>query len=85
MAPTTAAGTTVLGDGYDVADRIDYNAKPVPGLEPKGKSSTNGVPVSKFDDQTNYLEDESRPFFVVVGKGGVIEALQRLDRQLQNV
>jgi hypothetical protein len=28
---------------------------------------------------------EERPFFVPIGKGGLIAALQRLDQQMQNV
>lgn len=81
---STAAGTTVLGDGSDVGQEIKYHSNEVPRVPPKFKGVDRIASAVKFDEQTSYLEDESRPFFVVVGKGGVIEALHRLDRQLQN-
>jgi hypothetical protein len=89
MAPTTAAGTTVIGDGADVAGRINYDfeSNPKSGrIYSKGKGHVaNDVEPVKFHEQASYLEEGNRPFFVIIGKGGVIEALQKLDRQLQNV
>jgi hypothetical protein len=84
MSPTTAAGTTIIGDGADIGGRITYNSD---NGSPKGKGvdHSNGKHPAKFDEQAKYLEDDDRPFFVLVGKGGVIEALEKLDRQLLNV
>lgn len=89
MSSTTAAGTTVLGDSSDIGGDSNFHpnfSKDTTSVSPKGKAPTrsNGAPAVKFDEQTNYLEDQSRPFFVVVGKGGAIEALHKLDKQLQN-
>jgi len=88
MAPTTAAATTIIGDGADIGDRI-ANGNDFGGsagyVKGKGADHINASPTAvKFDEQAKYLEDDDRPFFVLVGQGGVIEALQKLDRQLQN-
>jgi len=88
MAPTTAAATTIIGDGADVGDRIGNGSTTNGNYDyPKGKGVDHpkGAPAAKFDEQAKYLEDEDRPFFVLVGKGGVIDALEKLDRQLLNV
>lgn len=87
MSPSTVAATTVIGDAGDVGSNIQYNGngKLSLGSGPH-KDKYNANPGVKFDEQAKYLEDsETRPFFVSIGKGGVIEALHRLDTQLQNV
>ena len=40
--------------------------------------------VGNFATAVDYMEEE-RPFFVKIGKDGLIAALQKLDRQLRNV
>ena len=51
--------------------------------EPEFSKPTKGYSAN-FAAQVNYMEDE-RPFFVKIGKDGLIAALQKLDRQLRNV
>lgn len=49
-----------------------------------GKSISRGMPLKGFVETTDYMDTE-RPFFVTIGKDGLIAALQKLDVQLRNV
>lgn len=88
---SVADNTTVVGGGpmSHIGDSMDYKN----AYEPSPSSSkqtyvraTNVVsaPAANFTENANYLEKE-RPFFVTIGTDGLIAALQKLDRQLQNV
>lgn len=74
--------TTVVGGPSSVAGGPEFfdHGK-------HGSSSKKPVPRSAqptFVQTVDYLEEE-RPFFVKIGKDGLIAALQKLDRQLKNV
>ncbi len=76
---SVAGATTVIGNADDVGDNRDESFPSVS----KGKGPAVAATV-KFELQTHLLE-ETRPFFVSIGKGGVIAALQKLDAQLAAV
>lgn len=77
---SVAGATTVVGAMSDIGPG-EYD-KPWPNG--KGKSSFSAPLAAKFGPQPNYL-DATRPFFVPIGKDGVIGALQKLDGQLRQV
>ena len=57
--------------------RIDEEPDFIKSAHPKGLSTN-------FAAAVDYMEEE-RPFFVKIGKDGLIAALQKLDRQLRSV
>ena len=48
------------------------------------KPRAQGLGAANFATAVDYMEEE-RPFFVKIGKDGLIAALQKLDGQLRNV
>ena len=84
---TTVGSTTVYGGqgrGSDSATSLsklqhEKNLKPAHSQAAPRQLSLHPVDI----DQANI--DEERPFFVRIGKGGVLEALQKLDHELQQV
>ncbi len=48
------------------------------------KKPLRELSAANFATAVDYMEEE-RPFFVKIGKDGLIGALQKLDRQLRNV
>ena len=73
--------TTVVGAHSDVG-QAEYDSGKSHSPTAKGKQTV--PPPAKFGPHTDYLE-ESGPFFIGIGKGGVIAALQKLDEQLRAV
>lgn len=83
-------GTTVVVGPASIANRKelsrersdDFPAKPYPPI-------TNGVSKAKAASGHDFSKAdfpiEDRPFFVPVGKDGITAALQKLDKQLQQV
>ena len=73
--------TTVVGQGEA---HVSFDGNISSG---KGKEKTplvfSGADMDGFIS-ADYSLDE-RPFFVPIGKDGILAALQKLDRQLQNV
>ena len=77
---SVAEGSTVIGD-RDFNHRLDpvqSTSKNQNSLEKRKAPPTNDFITSDYS-----LED--RPFFVPIGKDGVIAALQKLDRELLQV
>lgn len=90
---SVAGGTTVVGgepstSGREFGTHFDgFGPGHIPNGKPRREASGKGGPVKSsepFVIASDYM-DESRPFFVKIGKTGVIGALQKLDGQLQNV
>ncbi len=81
MSATVADGTTVFGDFEDSRRRDDFlsykKTMDEPQKHPLAKLGSDFV-VADYA-----LQD--RPFFVPIGKGGVLAALENLDRQLVEV
>ena len=85
-----------VGDATTVVERSPsrhpHNARPAHGKprideEPefsKSAKPARGFSTANFATTLDYLEEE-RPFFVKIGKDGLIAALQKLDTQLRNV
>jgi len=71
-------GSTVVGD--DLREQQDL-LKPL-GKRPESSVSPNGRTAGKPFVNDIETEIEERPFFVRIGKGGLISALQELDKQL---
>ncbi|KAG7092232.1 hypothetical protein E1B28_008598 [Marasmius oreades] len=81
MTTSVAEASTVVGD-RDVGFGNDFH-KPG-GVSPLShKSIGKRKPPSSSDFVTSYYALEDRPFFVPIGKDGVIAALQKLDKQLK--
>lgn len=82
MASNFGDNSTVIGD----AAYKQFNGKESPP-PPKAQTSTQGFTgktrMSEFTT-VDYTVEE-KPFFIPIGKGGVIAALEKLDRQLQEV
>ncbi|KAF8162959.1 hypothetical protein B0H34DRAFT_301492 [Crassisporium funariophilum] len=85
MASNFGDNSTVVGDKRN--DEVsftkdsDYPTKPAhPRHNATGKSRTQGQ-ASEFVATIDYTVEE-RPFFIPIGKDGVIGALEKLDRQL---
>jgi len=82
--------TTVVGGGLSVANRADLKDRSHSHEEFFHKSNYSSGRlkgkdvVNNFVRPTDYLAEE-RPFFVVIGKAGVIAALEKLDRELRDV
>jgi hypothetical protein len=75
--------TTVVGGHSTDPNEDPFSKLTYPGTSAnrkhKGKSALND-----FVRATDYMTEE-RPFFVNIDKNGLIAALQKLDKQLQNV
>lgn len=76
--------TTVVGQGEphvlfdgNIHDRSSGKGKEKPPLV------FSGADIDEFITVDYSLEE--RPFFVPIGKDGILAALQKLDRQLKNV
>jgi len=75
-----AGGTTVVG-GRDGSDKDDFDASPrLAKRHFKGKSTGAETTISKFQHP---IELNDRPFFVKIGKDGVVPALSKLDEQIR--
>ena len=75
-ATTVVGGPSSIAAGLESFDTGKYNNSP--------KKPTIRPPHITFTQTVDYLAEE-RPFFVKIGKDGLISALQKLDRQLKNV
>ena len=85
-----------VGDATTVVERSPsrhpHNARPAhgkPRIDEEPEFSKSAKPAREFSTANfattlDYLEEE-RPFFVKIGKDGLIAALQKLDTQLRNV
>jgi hypothetical protein len=79
---SVAGGTTVVGAQSDIGSNGDFDLSNSKRLSNGKAKQVKHVPItSKFDAQPQDLE-ATRPFFVSIGKDGVIAALQKLDGQL---
>ena len=61
-----------------------FNEEGSPLKKPHRGVSDRELSVGNFATAVDYMEEE-RPFFVKIGKDGLIAALQKLDGQLRNV
>ena len=77
--------TTVVDGSASVPPHFNshHGAKAHFGDEPQ-KKPRREFSSANFATAVDYMEEE-RPFFVKIGKDGLIAALQKLDRQLRNV
>ena len=80
---SVAGGTTIVGDNNR---KIGDFTEGVNGL---GKGQLpHGLPQKRnkepFNIAVDYM-DESRPYFIKIGKDGVIPALHKLDSEMRNV
>lgn len=85
MPSTFGDASTVVGDptyrnnGDEFTKSASLKAQPIRRANIHGKSPEA---VSEFNATMDY---EERPFFVPIGKDGVISALEKLDKQLLQV
>lgn len=93
-SPSIMDNTTVVDGTHSTLGDNDFHMEPsssllknMNGLKPHssspGKYNSN-VASKNLRDTADYLETE-RPFFVKIGKEGLISALQKLDNQLRQV
>jgi hypothetical protein len=75
----TVVGGPVKHRGLKKSDRIDESFHSSNSTHPR-----KGVSLHDFSKTADYALEE-RPFFVPVGKDGIIVALEKIDRQLRNV
>lgn len=80
---SVAGATTVVGDFNGSNGSEDLGLNPFPSMKPSssGKPRRSLPPQAKFGNAVDYI-DETRPFFVKIGSGGLLEALEKLDREL---
>jgi hypothetical protein len=76
MTSVLVEGTTVVGDSFKAGDSSDTTQSLKPPGAGKGRDYA-----SEFTATKDYTLEE-RPFFVRIGKNGVIAALEKLDQQL---
>jgi hypothetical protein len=93
MDTVSIGDTTVVGGPSSVANRADLkdrNSVPRFGnegdfMKPSSADHKRGkLPVNDFVRAADYMLEE-REFFVSIGKDGLIAALQKLDKQLEDV
>ena len=83
---SVADGTTVIGGPMSNVGDMSYMNDSFPKKPSTyGKSSSVPGPSSKNLFETADYFDTERPFFIPIGKDGLIVALQKLDVQLRNV
>lgn len=88
MASTFGDASTVVGDPsyrQNGDEFLKYNSSGGKKVQPVRRSNINGKSpdgVSEFNATMDY---EERPFFVPIGKDGVISALEKLNQQLLQV
>lgn len=76
---SVAGGTTVIGD-YNGSDDLGINT--FAPSKSHGKGGRGSLPPqAKFGNAVDYI-DQTRPFFVKIGAGGLLEALEKLDKEL---
>lgn len=90
MPSAFGEASTVVGDSFKPRDD-----SPFPVKEKSGRATTSNLLDSAATSKSKEKADdfvatmdytlEERPFFVRIGKDGVIAALERLDRQLVDV
>jgi hypothetical protein len=80
------ADTVVGGPSYPVKHRGLKKSDPIDESFDSSNSTPprKGVSLHEFSKTADYALEE-RPFFVPVGKDGIIAALEKIDRQLRNV
>ena len=82
-ATTVVEGHTAGASSYaHVNGKLRYHSDE--GSPQKKPHHHGGLSVGNFATAVDYME-EDRPFFVKIGKDGLIAALQKLDGQLRNV
>lgn len=75
--------STVVGDPH--YKRLDVDdTTPLKGDRAPSGSRTGKTPSTNAFTSVDYTIEE-RPFFIPIGKDGVIAALEKLDKQLQDV
>ena len=89
-SPSIMDNTTVVGGALSNIGETEYlrepfNSNKMSRSEPDGKPSIGAKVVSKNLRHTPDYLDTDRPFFIKIGKDGLISALQKLDKQLQQV
>lgn len=83
------AGATTVVD-YPAGKRFstDDDDGTMHPIKPKARATSSSTaprqPVVSAMNNVDYL-DQTRPFFVKIGKGGLLEALEKLDKQLIDV
>ncbi|EJF56795.1 hypothetical protein BD309DRAFT_926774 [Dichomitus squalens] len=84
MSSVGDASTVVDGHATSASYRTQSNGKPrFHHEDPPLKKSQRQQSAANFVTAVDYME-EDRPFFVKIGKDGLIGALQKLDGQLRN-
>ena len=83
--------TTVVGGPSSVANRADLKERNSirfgnegDFMKPSSPDKKGKLPVNDFVRAADYMLEE-REFFVSIGKDGLIAALQKLDKQLEDV
>jgi hypothetical protein len=76
---------TVVGDApIKHSGEYPFNGDTLKGASSSAKAGLSQPPRNDFKTNSDYGLEE-RPFFVPIANGGVLAALQKLDRQLLNV
>ena len=82
---TTVGSTTVYGGQARASDSASLHNDPSLSKPQNGKAANAHAQPQLYVslDQANI--DREKEFFIRIGKGGVLEALQKLDQRLQQV
>lgn len=84
MASIVGEATTIVGDAFEAGDEPHLSTKEHPH-KPTSSSAVKGKGrADQFVATMDYTLEE-RPFFIRIGKDGVIAALEKLDQQLVQV
>ena len=83
-ATTVDGSASVAGPKDTFSTPEDPKLQHFNGKRPEGGDKALRVPTVNFGKEIDYSLTD-RPLFVVVGKDGMLAALQKLDRQLRNV
>lgn len=80
-----ADNTTVVGGPLStIGDNDRVDPKITKATPRYGQPSSHNTASRPIADTPDYMETD-RPFFIKIGKDGLNAALQKLDKQLQNV
>lgn len=81
---STVVGQNDHGRGKPTEDYLGISHIPSNGQVKAGPDIAREVNKEPFVIATDYM-DENRPYFVKVGKDGVLPAIQKLDLEMRNV
>lgn len=89
MTSVFGENTTVVGEAFKAGDEPSFSSKEnAAKATASGRLPSAGKGKEKADDFFATSMDytlEERPFFIRIGKDGVIAALEKLDQQLVQV